>query len=204
MLFARQCPPWKRALDIVGASVGLVLAAPIIATAALAIRVTSPGGAFFSQLREGLAGRRFWIHKLRTMRLDAESLKQDLRDQSVQDGPAFKMCNDPRVTWLGRLLRHTSIDELPQLWNVLIGDMSLVGPRPLPVEESLNCVRWQRRRLTVRPGLTCTWQIRGRNVVTFDEWIRMDLRYIRRRSLWYDLFLIASTGPAVVTSKGPR
>jgi lipopolysaccharide/colanic/teichoic acid biosynthesis glycosyltransferase len=204
MLFARHCPAWKRAIDVAGAATGLLLAAPVIAAAALAIRVSSPGEVFFAQEREGLGGQRFKIYKLRTMRADAESQKSALRVLSEQDGPAFKMTNDPRVTPVGRLLRKTSIDELPQLWNVLKGDMSLVGPRPLPVDESQGCLRWQRQRLTVRPGMTCIWQIRGRNIVAFDEWVRMDLRYIRRRCLWYDLFLIASTPPAVVKSKGPR
>ncbi len=204
MLFARRCPTWKRGIDILGASCGLIVAAPLIGGAALVVRATSRGSAFFSQEREGLGGRPFRIYKLRTMHNDAEARKGELRAYSEQDGPAFKMSDDPRVTPIGRLLRKTSIDELPQLWNVLKGDMSLVGPRPLPVDESQNCVKWQRQRLAVRPGLTCIWQIRGRNVVPFDDWIRMDLRYIRRRSLWYDLFLIASTGPAVVKSKGPR
>jgi lipopolysaccharide/colanic/teichoic acid biosynthesis glycosyltransferase len=202
--FAAHCPVWKRAIDICGASVGIVLAAPIIGAAAILIRATSPGGAFFVQKREGLAGQTFSIYKLRTMRLDAESLKNELRAYSEQDGPAFKMTDDPRITPLGRFLRKTSIDELPQLWNVLKGDMSLVGPRPLPVDESQNCEPWQRRRLSVRPGLTCIWQIRGRNRVSFDEWVRMDLKYIKRRSLLYDLYLIAITAPAVVAKREGR
>jgi lipopolysaccharide/colanic/teichoic acid biosynthesis glycosyltransferase len=203
-VFAWRCPAWKRGIDIIGASFGLVFVAPVILSAALAIRLTSPGGAFFRQLREGHGGRRFWIYKLRTMRSDAEALKAELRLYSEQDGPAFKMSDDPRVTPLGRILRKTSIDELPQLWNVLKGDMSLVGPRPLPVDESESCAPWQRQRLTVRPGITCIWQVRGRSIVTFDEWVRMDLKYVRRRSLWYDLFLLIITGPAVVLRKGPR
>jgi len=203
-LFAWRCPAWKRAIDVVGASVGIAAAAPLIGAAAILIRATSPGGAFFVQKREGLGGREFKIYKLRTMRPDAELLKSELRAYSEQDGPAFKMMNDPRITAFGRFLRKTSIDELPQLWNVLRGDMSLVGPRPLPVDESQNCLQWQRRRLSVRPGLTCIWQIRGRNTVSFDEWVRMDLRYIRRRSFWYDLYLIASTAPAVVEKRGGR
>jgi len=203
-VFAWGCPAWKRAIDITGASVGLAIFAPVVLSAALAVRVTSPGGAFFSQWREGHGGRRFQIYKLRTMRSDAEALKADLRLYSEQDGPAFKMSDDPRVTPIGRFLRKTSIDELPQLWNVLKGDMSLVGPRPLPTDESESCEPWQRQRLSVHPGITCIWQVRGRSIVTFDEWIRMDLKYVRRRSLWYDLFLIIITGPAVVMRKGPR
>lgn len=203
-LFVRRCPAWKRVIDVVGASVGIVAVAPVIGLAAILIRVTSPGGAFFVQSREGLGGQSFRIYKLRTMRPDAESLKNELRVFSEQDGPAFKMTNDPRITPIGRFLRTTSIDELPQLWNVLKGEMSLVGPRPLPVDESQSCQRWQRRRLSVRPGLTCIWQIRGRNSVSFDEWVRMDLKYIKRRSFWYDLYLIASTGPSVVAKRDGR
>jgi lipopolysaccharide/colanic/teichoic acid biosynthesis glycosyltransferase len=203
-VFASGCPAWKRGIDIVGASFGLVMFGPLILSAALAVRMTSPGGAFFSQWREGHGGRRFRIYKLRTMRSDAEILKADLRLYSEQDGPAFKMSDDPRVTPLGRFLRKTSIDELPQLWNVFKGDMSLVGPRPLPTDESESCEPWQRQRLSVRPGITCIWQVRGRSIVTFDEWIRMDLKYVRRQSLWYDIFLILITWPAVVMRKGPR
>lgn len=202
--FEWRCPVWKRGIDIVGASLGMVVAAPLIGVAAVLIRFTSPGDAIFSQYREGVGGRPFKIYKLRTMRQDAESLKDSLRLYSEQDGPAFKMTNDPRITPLGRFLRMTSIDELPQLWNVLKGDMSLVGPRPLPIDESQSCQPWQRRRLSVRPGLTCIWQVRGRNVVSFDEWARMDLRYIKRRSFWYDLYLIASTAPAVVAKRNGR
>ena len=202
--FALKPDRWKRLIDIVGSGLGLLVASPFIVVAATLVALTSPGGAFFWQEREGLGGKRFKMVKLRTMRADAEQLKEDLRKHSEQDGPAFKMSNDPRVTWVGKWLRKTSLDELPQLWNVLWGDMSLVGPRPLPTQESLKCEPWQRQRLQVLPGLTCIWQIRGRNIVSFEEWIRMDLRYLRRRSLWYDLKLIAATVPAIVFSKGPR
>ena len=139
---------------------------------------------------------------LGTMAVDAESRKDALRSQSEQDGPAFKLKNDPRVTRIGGLLRRTSIDELPQLWNVLRGDMSLVGPRPLPVIESDGCLRWQRRRLAVTPGLTCIWQVSGRSRVTFNEWMRMDLQYVRRRSFWTDIKLIFSTIPSVLLRRG--
>lgn len=200
--FLRPMPFWKRATDIAGASVGLTLAGPVIVLAAVAVRLTSNGSAFFVQKREGFGGCQFKMYKLRTMRADAEALKSDLRSSSEQDGPAFKMANDPRITTVGRLLRKTSIDELPQLWNVLLGDMSLVGPRPLPVDESRACKPWQRRRLSVAPGITCTWQIYGRNVVPFDDWIRMDLDYAERRSPWLDLKLVAKTGPSLVLPKG--
>lgn len=201
-LLAQRTPAWKRTLDVAGATVGLIVAAPIIAAAALAVKLNSPGPAFFCQEREGLGGRRFKIRKLRTMRIDAEALKGRLLESSDQDGPAFKMHNDPRVTAVGRILRKTSVDELPQLLNVLWGEMSLVGPRPLPVAESQACRPWQRRRLQVTPGITCIWQVRGRNAVSFDEWVRMDLEYAERRSLWLDLRLVAETGPALLTLPG--
>lgn len=202
--FALRSSPLKRAIDIVGGTVGLILAMPTLLLAALVIKCTSRGPVFYWQEREGLGGRRFMMLKLRTMRPGAHDSQHALRHRSEQDGPAFKLANDPRVTWVGRWLRKLSIDELPQLWNVLRGEMSLVGPRPLPTSESLQCAAWQRQRLQVMPGLTCIWQIRGRNVVPFDEWIRMDLQYIRRRSVWYDLVLIAQTVPALAFGKGPR
>lgn len=203
-VFARPMPWWKRATDVVVGCVGLALASPVIAVSAVAVAATSEGGPFFLQQREGLAGRRFNIYKIRTMTADAEAQKSDLRRHSEQDGPAFKMASDPRVTPVGRVLRALSIDELPQLLNVVLGDMSLVGPRPLPVEESQECEPWQRQRLLVTPGITCTWQVRGRNIVPFDEWVRMDLQYARERSLWSDVKLLAETGPSLIMSKGPR
>jgi lipopolysaccharide/colanic/teichoic acid biosynthesis glycosyltransferase len=202
--FALKSSPLKRVIDIAGASTGLFLAMPTLLLAALAIKCTSRGPVMYWQEREGLGGKRFMMLKLRTMRPGAHEFQEELRHRSEQDGPAFKLANDPRVTWVGRWLRKLSIDELPQLWNVLRGEMSLVGPRPLPTAESLKCAAWQRRRLQVMPGLTCIWQIRGRNVVPFDEWIRMDLQYIRRRSPWYDLVLIAQTIPSLAFGKGPR
>lgn len=197
-----KMPVWKRVLDITGASLGIVALSPVIATAAVAIQFTSPGGAFFLQEREGFGGRRFKMYKLRTMVNNAEKLKSKLRHKSEQDGPAFKMESDPRITLIGRILRKTSIDELPQLFNVLRGDMSLVGPRPLPVDESLACKPWQRKRLSVTPGVTCIWQIYGRNSVPFDDWIRMDLEYASKRSLWLDLKLVAITAPSLIRTKG--
>jgi lipopolysaccharide/colanic/teichoic acid biosynthesis glycosyltransferase len=203
-LFAQPTPVLKRAIDVLGAIVGLTLSLPILAVAGVAIKLSSKGPVFYTQLREGLGGRRFRIYKLRTMQQGADENKSALRQHSVQDGPAFKMENDPRTTWVGRLLRATSLDELPQFWNVLVGDMSLVGPRPLPVDESIQCAPWQRRRLSVAPGMTCIWQVTGRSRVSFDEWMRMDLRYVRRRSLLCDMSLLLSTAPSVVVSRGPR
>jgi len=203
-LFARHLPWWKRATDITVGSLGLVIAAPVIALGAGAVMLSSRGGPFFVQQREGLGGRRFNIFKIRTMNIDAEKRKEDLRQHSEQDGPAFKMSSDPRVTRVGQILRALSLDELPQLLNVVRGDMSLVGPRPLPVEESTRCEAWQRQRLQVTPGITCTWQVRARNQVPFDEWVRMDLNYLRRQSLLHDMRLLLETGPSIVFSKGPR
>jgi lipopolysaccharide/colanic/teichoic acid biosynthesis glycosyltransferase len=197
-------PAWKRILDVV---VVLLMAGPtliILAFAAIGIKIASPGPVFFKQRRAGLGGRPFTIWKLRTMVTDAEAKKRDLKKLSEQDGPAFKLKNDPRIFPFGRLLRKTSIDELPQLLNVLVGDMSLVGPRPLPCDESDACLQWQRRRLDVTPGLTCIWQVKGRSSVTFAEWVRMDVEYIRKRTLLHDLSILLQTIPAVLLRKGAR
>ena len=206
--FERGLPAWKRTLDLVVAGVGLLLLAPLMALIALFIRLDAPGPALFWQARAGLGGRTFYIAKFRTMVVDAERVmaEQNLRSGSEQDGPAFKLRNDPRITRFGRLLRQTSLDELPQLWNILRGDMTLVGPRPLPVSESDACLPWQRRRLDVTPGLTCIWQVHGRSRVLFDDWMRMDLRYVRRSEglpgLLHDATLLAKTLPAVFLKRG--
>lgn len=204
LLLVQSTPRWKRAIDLVGAVVGLTLSAPLLLIAAAAIKLTSPGPAFYTQLREGLGGQRFRIYKLRTMQIGADKVQSELRQFSSQDGPAFKMPDDPRTTWVGRWLRATSLDEIPQFLNVLRGEMSLVGPRPLPVHESMQCKPWQRQRLSVAPGMTCIWQVAGRSTVSFDEWMRMDLQYVRRRSFLFDTSLLLSTGPSVLVSRGPR
>jgi len=203
-LFAEETPRLKRAIDVLGASIGLAWFAPLFLFVAIAIKLTSRGPVFYSQEREGLGGRRFRIYKFRTMRPGADQYQTDLRPYSVQDGPAFKMSRDPRITWIGRWLRRLSLDELPQLWNVLRGEMSLVGPRPLPTAESLECAPWQRRRLTVVPGITCIWQVWGRSTVPFQEWMRMDLEYLRRRSLVFDTKVLIKTAPSIVLHRGPR
>src|SRR5262245_27211478 len=156
-LFVKPLPLWKRAVDVLAASAGILLLSPLLLIAAAAIKVTSRGPVFFLQKRTGLGGEPFTIYKLRTMHIDADSMKQQLRSQSEQDGPAFKIEDDPRITTVGKYLRKTCIDELPQLWNVLAGNMTLVGPRPLPCDEADACKNWERRRLDVTPGLTCTW-----------------------------------------------
>jgi lipopolysaccharide/colanic/teichoic acid biosynthesis glycosyltransferase len=201
-LFLRSLPIWKRSLDLVGATTGIVVLLPLCGALAAAVKLSSSGPVLFKQRRSGWGGKPFVIYKFRTMVADAEARKPALLPHNEQDGPAFKVCDDPRVTRLGRLLRQTSLDELPQLWNVLKGDMSLVGPRPLPCEETAACERWHLRRLDATPGLTGIWQVRGRSTVSFAEWVRMDLEYIRSRSLWQDLKLLLLTVPAVVLRKG--
>lgn len=192
-LFALPTPWGKRAFDVVIAAIGMLILLPLFLIVAVLIRCSSRGPVLFKQRRIGLGGVPFKIYKFRTMVVDAEQQKCILRHLNEQDGPAFKMKADPRTTRLGRLLRFTCIDELPQLWNVLRGDMSLVGPRPLPCDESNACRWWHRRRLDVLPGVTCTWQARGRTVVSFDEWMRLDLEYVRRRSFGIDLHVLIAT-----------
>ncbi|HEX7447209.1 MAG TPA: sugar transferase [Pirellulales bacterium] len=201
-LLTQPLPAWKRVLDVLGATAGLTLLSPCMALIALSVKLSSPGPVLFRQRRAGRGGRPFVIYKFRTMTADAESRQRELLVLNEQDGPAFKIKCDPRITRLGRLLRSTSLDELPQLFNVLRGDMSLVGPRPLPCHESDASDGWRRRRLEVTPGLTCIWQVRGRSRVSFDEWMRMDLRYAVSRSLWHDLKLLIQTVWAVLRGTG--
>jgi len=156
------------------------------------------------QPRCGLHGRPFTFLKFRSMTLGADALKASLAPFNEMDGPAFKMTNDPRVTRVGRFLRRTSLDELPQLWNILRGDMSFVGPRPAVIEEVRQYAPWQRRRLSMKPGLTCLWQVSGRNELTFDEWMRLDLEYIDNWSLWLDVKIALKTIPAVVRGRGAK
>lgn len=192
-LFLHPFPRWKRAIDIVGAGCGLVVLSPLFLALACVIKLTSPGPVLFRQLREGYGGKMFQINKFRTMRVGADAEKAQLQAQSEQDGPAFKMANDPRITRLGSFLRKTCLDELPQLWNVVLGDMTLVGPRPLDHRESSKIARWGRRRLNVMPGLTCIWQVHGKSKVTFNEWMRMDIRYSQRVSFVQDMKLVFAT-----------
>lgn len=198
LLFVRRC------LDITLAAALVVVLAPLFALIALLVKLTSPGPVLFKQIRCGLHGRPFIFLKFRSMRTDAEVLKAALEPFNEMDGPAFKMTNDPRVTPLGRFLRRTSLDELPQLWNILRGDMSFVGPRPAVVEEVRQYAPWQRRRLSMQPGLTCLWQISGRSELTFEEWMRLDLQYIDNWSLWLDLKIALLTIPAVLRGRGAK
>jgi len=197
---------FKNLIDRVGAFIGLVLLAPLLLVVAAAIKITSPGPAMFRQSRAGLHGAPFEMWKFRTMRADAEQQKAELQALNEMKGPVFKMQDDPRITPLGCFLRRTSIDEFPQLVNVLRGHMSLVGPRPLPIyevekfEEAVH-----RRRLSMKPGLTCLWQVRGRNtVVDFSDWVRMDLEYIDNWSLFLDAYIILRTIPTVLLGIGAR
>jgi len=192
----------KRAIDVVGASLGLILCLPIFAVAAIVIKLTDRGPVFFRQVRLGRGGSRFYCFKFRSMCVDAETQKANLAEQNEQDGPVFKIRKDPRLTRIGGFLRRYSLDELPQLLNVLKGDMSLVGPRPPVPSEVERYEWWQRRRISIRPGLTCVWQVWGRNKVSFQRWVEMDLFYIDNWSLWMDLKLMLHTVRAVVRGTG--
>jgi len=193
---------FKRALDVAVSMLILTLTAPVLLIAALAIRMTSPGSIVFKQERIGLNGRIFTLYKFRTMIEDAHERRGEVTHLNEMTGPVFKAKDDPRVTAVGRWLRKFSLDEIPQLWNVLKGDMSLVGPRPPIPEEVASYHRWHRRRLSMKPGLTCLWQISGRNQVDFDRWMQMDLQYIDNWSPSLDLKILLRTIPAVLSGRG--
>lgn len=193
----------KRALDIFGSIVLLGLTAPVFLVAAAAITLTSAGPVFFVQERVGINKRRFCVLKFRTMVVDAEHHQDALEPLNEVPGPVFKIRSDPRITAVGRVLRKTSVDELPQLINVLKGDMSLVGPRPLPVRDYHGFDQdWHRRRFSVRPGITCLWQVNGRSRLTFDRWMELDMQYIDQWSLWLDVKILLKTVPAVLKGYG--
>ncbi len=193
----------KRAVDVAVSGLGLVLLAPLLLAIGLAVRLTSPGPAIFRQVRVGRFGRHFGFFKFRSMYIDAEARKAALlaRNES-KAGVIFKMRRDPRVTPLGRVLRRLSLDELPQLFNVLLGDMSLVGPRPPLPSEVREYTLEDRKRLNVTPGLTCIWQISGRSELSFAEQVRLDKQYIRTHGLWNDLKILVKTVPAILSGKG--
>ena len=192
----------KRLFDIVSSSVAIVAGSPVLFLAALAVKLSSPGPVIFRQKRSGMNGRVFTLYKFRTMVADAEARRSDLEAKNEMDGPVFKIKKDPRITRVGGILRKLSIDELPQLWNVLRGDMSIVGPRPPIPAEVEKYERWQRRRLSMRPGITCIWQVSGRSNIDFKRWMEMDLEYIDNWSLGLDLKIIVKTIPAVLGSRG--
>ncbi len=196
----RQCV--TRPFDVVASLLGLALFSPLFLALAVLIRLDSRGSVLFKQMRVGKDGREFPFYKFRSMVENAEDMKQHLMHLNELEGPVFKISDDPRVTAIGRFLRRTSLDELPQLINVLRGHMSLVGPRPpLPCEVE-NYEGWQMERLSVVPGITCLWQISGRNHIGFTEWMRLDIEYIRRQSLGLDIRILARTLPAVLSRKG--
>ena len=194
----------KRLIDIVLSFFGILILSPLFILVSILIKVTSEGPIFFIQERMGLRGRRFNLYKFRTMVKDAEKKLEEIKHLNEVDGPVFKIEKDPRLTPIGGFLRKSSIDELPQLFNVLKGEMSIVGPRP-PIPSEVNeYERWQRRRLSMRPGLTCLWQISGRSELDFDTWMRLDLQYIDNWSLTLDLIIILKTIPAVLSGRGAK
>lgn len=199
--------PWsllaKRTVDVVISAILLVLLSPLLVAAAIFIKWSTNGPIFFLQERIGYNKRRFLIYKFRTMVPDAEKLMSDLEDLNEAAGPVFKIKNDPRITPVGKFLRRASIDELPQLINVLNGDMSLVGPRPLPMRDYAGFNEdWQRRRFSTRPGITCLWQVSGRCAITFEQWMKLDMQYLDEWSLWLDMKILARTIPAVLKGSG--
>ena len=189
----------KRLMDIVGASLGLLIASPIMLIVAILIKLEDPKGPiFFSQIRNGAYPKTFKMYKFRSMYIDAEERLQELMHLNEQSGPAFKIKDDPRITKIGKFIRKTSLDELPQLFNVLKGEMSLVGPRPAIPREVEQYTAYQKQRLFVKPGLTCIWQVSGRNNIEFEQWVELDIEYIKTRSLWLDIKLILLTIPALL------
>jgi exopolysaccharide biosynthesis polyprenyl glycosylphosphotransferase len=193
----------KRTLDVICSTVLIIFFTPLLIVVGSLVRLTSPGPTFFRQTRVGLNKRQFNIYKFRTMVADAERLQTQLLAMNEMTGPVFKIKEDPRVTRLGKILRKTSIDELPQLFNVLMGDMSLVGPRAMSLRDyRLFDQDWQRRRFSVKPGITCLWQIHGRNSVPFEKWMELDMQYIDKWSLWLDFKILAQTVPVVLRGTG--
>lgn len=183
----------KRLIDVVCSFLGLLVLSPLFIIIAIIIKTTSKGPVFFFQKRVGKNGKEFDMYKFRSMVVNAEELKEKLVAQNEMSGPMFKMKDDPRVTKVGKFIRKTSIDELPQLWNVLKGDMSLVGPRPSLPKEVKQFEKWMYKRLTVKPGLTCYWQVSGRNNIDFEDWMKLDISYVEDRNLWIDIKLIFKT-----------
>ncbi len=193
----------KRVIDVAVASIALLCLSPFLAGIAIAIKLTDPGPFLFWQLRVGQWGKEFAFPKFRSMVMNAEALKGRLAAQNDhKNGITFKMKRDPRVTWIGRIIRKISADELPQLWCVIKGEMSLVGPRPPLPDEVERYTLLDRRRLDVKPGLTCIWQVTGRGDIPFDRQVELDVQYIESQSLWLDLVLLLKTAPAILIGKG--
>lgn len=192
----------KRLIDIAGALLGLLLILPLLPFLILMIKIDSPGPLFFKQERVGYRGRTFLCYKFRSMERGAEARKSELGHLNEATGAAFKIQDDPRITGVGRFIRSSSLDEFPQLFNVLRGDMSIVGPRPQIPNEVAQYTPAQARRLLVKPGLTCLWQVSGRSQLDFTEWMALDLAYVRQQSLRFDLWVLSRTIPAVIERKG--
>lgn len=183
----------KRLIDILASSLGLIVLSPILLLISILIKLDSKGPVFFSQERIGFRGKPFNMYKFRSMVVNAEEIKERLKEQNEMSGPMFKMKNDPRITKIGKFIRKTSIDELPQLINVLKGEMTLVGPRPSLPKEVVEFEPWMMERLTVKPGLTCYWQVMGRNSIEFEDWMKLDIKYVHERCLTLDIKLIFKT-----------
>lgn len=192
----------KRAIDIIASGLGIIVLSPVMLLIAVLIKVTSAGPVFFIQKRVSLNNRKFVLYKFRSMYKGAEKKLDEIAGRNIMSGPVFKAKNDPRITPVGKTLRKFSLDELPQLFNVFVGHMSIVGPRPPLPKEVKQYEPWQRRRLSMRPGLTCLWQISGRNKIGFEEWMKLDLQYIDSWSLWLDFKILAKTIPVVLFGKG--
>ncbi|WP_139903722.1 sugar transferase [Clostridium thermarum] len=194
----------KRIIDLVLSIIGIVALSPLMILTAIAIKLDSKGPAIFSQNRVGKDGNLFKMYKFRSMVINAEELKDKLLDKNEMSGPMFKMKNDPRITRIGKFIRKTSIDELPQLFNVIRGDMSLVGPRPNLPREVKEFNEYQKKKLLAKPGITCYWQIMGRSSIGFEEWMELDIKYIRDRSIWLDIKLIFRTFFVLFGDKNAR
>ncbi|PJE01547.1 MAG: glycosyl transferase [Leptospira sp.] len=193
---------FKRTIDILASGILMIAFSPIFLVVAILIKLESSGNIFFHQNRIGKWGKIFRMHKFRSMRADAETLKEKLMEQNETGGVIFKMKEDPRVTKVGRFIRKFSIDELPQLWNVFVGEMSLVGPRPPVPKEVAEYSQADRRRLEVTPGITCIWQVSGRSEINFEGQVKLDVQYIYSQSIWQDILILLRTIPAVLFGKG--
>ncbi len=201
-LFTKKSPPWKRGVDIVGSILLIILFLPVMLVTAIAIKLTSKGPVIFRQKRAGIGGAPFTFYKFRSMVTDAEEKKKELLSHNIRTGPVFKMRNDPRVTLVGKIIRKWSIDEILQFINVLKGDMSLVGPRPPTMDEIPEYFNWHNKRLDIKPGITCIWQVYARHNKCFENWVRLDIKYARSLSFILDLKILILTLPAVISRRG--
>ena len=183
----------KRIMDIVGSIVGMIVFSPVILIVAIAIKLDSKGPVIYSHIRVGKNGKPFKMYKFRSMVVDADALKSKLKEKNEMSGPMFKIKDDPRITKVGKFIRRTSLDELPQFYNILRGEMSIVGPRANLPDEVEQFTAFQKQKLLAKPGLTCYWQVMGRNNIDFEEWMELDVKYLKERSIWLDIILILKT-----------